>query len=796
MYPLIDLPTRVKTKSASLIDHIFTNILDVKLSPGVLFNDITDHFPTFTLINKHNNKHNKNKENTHFIKRNINKTTIESFKAELNLLDWNDIIQTPCANDSYNKFINIFTKLYDKHFPKITKKINKRQQSKPWITSGIIKSIKTRNTLYKTFLKHPNDTNKTKYIKYRNKLTQLIKISNKNYYTNKFNLYKSNIKYTWNTINSVLGKSSKPPNPSYFHDGPTKLSDPGCISNRFNKFFAEIGPKLASQIQSNSSFSDFLNDPQPNTIFLHPTHEAEICDIVNKFKNGKSAGYDDISPSVIKQVIIFITKPLAHIFNLSLSSGIFPSALKVAKVIPVFKKDDPHSFSNYRPISLLPCFSKILERLIYNRLDNFLSRFNILHDNQYGFRKHHSTDLALLDICNKISSSLSIKHHTIGVFLDLSKAFDTIDHNILLTKLHHYGIRGNALDLLSNYLHNRLQFTSFESHSSDLLPVSCGVPQGSILGPLLFLLYVNDIPSSSKHFSFVLFADDTNIFLSHPNLDTLTNMFNTELNKVSDWFKANKLSLNVSKTNYIHFSSTKKKKIHPSKIKIKIDNTEIKSVDNTKFLGVVIDNKLNWKTHITKITNQISKGIGILRRLKHTLPKHILFSLYNTLILPYISYSNIAWAITDNTFDINHCPWISPNSNKLDQLFKLQKKALRIISDSDYQSHTKPMFHNLNTLTIFDINKLQTGLFMYRNTTNNLPNSFSDLLIKHSDIHHYNTRHANNYILPKITCNLIKYSIKTSGPKIWNSIKSNDKNFTSIHSFKNMFKTLLIQNYK
>jgi hypothetical protein len=298
MYPLIDRPTRVSTKTCSLIDHIYTNILDAKLSPGVLFNDITDHFPIFVLTNKSNNNDKHNKGKTHFTKRNINKTNIDSFKAELNHLNWNDIMSNSCANDSYNEFINIFTELYNKHFPKVTKKINKRQQSKPWISSGIIKSIKTRNNLYKTFLKHPNDTNKTKYIKYRNKLTHLIKIANKNYYTNKFNLYKTNIKNTWKTINSVLGKSSRPPNPSYFHDGSTKLSDPGCISNRFNKFFAEIGPKLASQIQSNSSFSDFLNDPQPNTIFLHPTHDAEICDIVNLFKNGKSAGYDDtVHPS-------------------------------------------------------------------------------------------------------------------------------------------------------------------------------------------------------------------------------------------------------------------------------------------------------------------------------------------------------------------------------------------------------------------------------------------------------------------------------------------------------------------
>ncbi len=794
-YPLIDKPTRVTTRTASLIDNIFCNILNCKITPGILYNDITDHFPIFYFINNDGTKDklNSNDNNDKFyIRRKITATTMKSFEADLKQSNWNEILNNQSADQSYDMFINKFTVLYDKHFPKVKKKINKRKESKPWITAGIIKSIKTRNKLYIKFIKHPNDENKRNYVKYRNKLTRLIKISCKKYYTDKFNMYKYNIKNTWQTINNVIGKSSRPKSPPYFLDGAHKISDPEIVSNKFNSFFANIGPKLASQIQSSSSFSDFLDDPQPNTIFFNPTDEMEILDIVKKFKNGKSAGADDVSPTIVKRVISLISKPLAHIFNLSLSTGVFPSALKVAKVIPVFKKDDPHIFSNYRPISLLPCFSKILERLIYNRLDNFLTRFNILHENQYGFRKHHSTDLALLDIYNNISSSLELNHHTIGIFLDLSKAFDTINHDILLSKLHHYGIRGLALDLLSSYLSSRLQYTSYDSHLSGLLPVSCGVPQGSILGPLLFLLYVNDIPSSSKHFSFVLFADDTNIFLSHPNLNTLTHIFNTELIKVSNWFKANKLSLNVSKTNYIHFS---KKKHNTPPTNIMIDNTLIHPVEHTKFLGVIIDQNLSWKHHISKITNQVSKNIGILRKLRSTFPKHILFSLYNTLILPYISYSNIAWAITDNTLDPSLCPWTDTYNSKLDHIFKLQKKAIRIINNTDYLTHSKPMFHNLKTLNIYDINKLQTGLFMFRYNSNTLPNSFKAFFSKHSDIHQYNTRNANKYLTTRPTSNLVKYSVKFTGPKIWNTLDINIINSKTIQAFKSCLKQKLINNY-
>jgi len=269
-----------------------------------------------------------------------------------------------------------------------------------------------------------------------------------------------------------------------------------------------------------------------------------------------------------------------------------------------------------------------------------------------------------------------------------------------------------SLALLSNYLHNRQQFTTFGSHSSGYLHVSCGVPQGSILGPLLFLIYVNDIPNSSRLLSFVLFADDTNIFISHSHLETLIHTFNTEMNNVCNWFKSNKLSLNVGKTNFIHF--TAKKKNNSSNVNINIDNTPIHPVNSTKFLGVIIDNKLSWKDHINKITVQVSRNIGVLKRLRYALPSNILFSLYNTLILPYISYSNIAWANTIHTLNHDHCPWSSTNTTKIDKLFKLQKKAIRICTKSDYSSHTKQLFHKLNTLNIFDLNKLQTAVLMYR----------------------------------------------------------------------------------
>jgi retron-type reverse transcriptase len=322
---------------------------------------------------------------------------------------------------------------------------------------------------------------------------------------------------------------------------------------------------------------------------LFPTDTSEIKNIIMSIKNSSACGIDQIPITVIKSVVDCISSVLASLINHSISKEIFPDALKIAKVIPIYKAGDKSLISSYRPISLLTTFSKVFEKVILKRLENFLEKHKLLSDNQFGFRKNRSTQLALTSYLDKLTEALDKNEYAISLFIDLSKAFDTIDHSLLLKKLYSYGIRGLAYDYIKSYLSNRLQYVETHGMSSSLLSITCGVPQGSILGPILFLLYINDISACTKLLKLFLFADDTTILYSSKDINELIKTMNKELETISDWFKLNKLSLNTAKTNYMIFKPIKNEIIHPNLL---LNETAVVRVHSTRFLGVEIDEKL------------------------------------------------------------------------------------------------------------------------------------------------------------------------------------------------------------
>ena len=344
---------------------------------------------------------------------------------------------------------------------------------------------------------------------------------------------------------------------------------------------------------------------------MQPITSHETQSEILSMPSNESFGFYSCPVSILKSASSFISNIIAETFNTSVEIGKYPTKLKMAKVIPIYKSDDETDPNNYRPISLLSCFNRIFEKLVYKRMKCFIDKTNILYPSQYGFRHGHSTEHAILDIVNAIQSNMDKGSFSCGVFIDLKKAFDTVDHNILLKKLDFYGFRGMIQDWFESYLRERTQVTKVGQNTSNKMNITCGVPQRSVLGPLLFLLYDNDICSSSKNLKFYLFADDTNILLSNKNLKSLENTMNIELNKVYQWLISNKLTLNFKKKIFVIFRPYQKRLPFLPKICIKdpARNTSVylERKEYVKYLGVLIDYKLSWKNHIGSVALKSAK---------------------------------------------------------------------------------------------------------------------------------------------------------------------------------------------
>ena len=787
LLPTILQPTRVTDHSFTIIDNIFSNSFDKESISGNILMLLSDHFPQFLIIDKNIPKLKK----TDLFKRDMSNFNEQDFIDDISIQNWNST-NFDNVNDRFNDFTWRIEGCVDRHAP--LKKCNKKQinkKNKPWINDRILKMIRLKERYFHAFKSNPLEHGyKLLHNRFRNRITREIRQAKKDYYKNYFHNNLNDMKKTWTGINELVNiRSKNRVTISQINYKGKTLNDNTDMANAFNDFFTNVGPNLDAEIpicQKPNGSTLYLSPRIPRSIFISPTDSYEIKDIISNLDDTKSSGPSPIPTKLLKLAADELSTQLADICNMSFLEGSFPDKNKIAEVIPIHKKGSTEDTNNYRPISLLSIFSKIMEKLMATRLRDYLDLLSIIYPKQFGFRPGFSTSHSLVDITETIRGTLEKKKYGCGIFIDLKKAFDTVNHKILLQKLEHYGIRGNTLLWFKSYLTNRKQYVNLNGTKSDTKEITCGVPQGSVLGPLLFLLYINDLPNISEKLTFFLFADDTNIYFESDNLDNLQKIINKELKKLYEWLCINRLSLNISKTNFVIFHA-KNKPLHP--ITILINNKAIEEADHVKYLGVIIDSQLTFRRHMEEVSKKISRSIGVLYKLRPFVSQKILVNVYYAIIYPFLLYGVELWGNTSNTL--------------LTPIFLLQKKFVRLATYNDNYidefrtlAHSFPLFYTLKIMTIFDIFRIQLGTTVFDAVNMIGPQVIE--ITPASQIHHYNTKFAQadnhhvNYV--RTTTYGIK-ALKNEGIKLWKTIPSNIKSAKSKKSFKNNYKKHLINFY-
>ena len=536
------------------------------------------------------------------------------------------------------------------------------------------------------------------------------------------------------------------------------VTDTNTIAHEFNSFFTNIARKVRSSIpRCNKTYNSFLPARIRNSIFFTPIEDHEIVKLIQGIDCNKAVGPSSIPNKILSILPKEIAKILASIFNLSLTTGKFLTLLKTAKVIPVYKnKGDDQITSNYRPIALLSNIDKIFEKLVHKRLVSFLDREKVLYDQQFGFRNKHSTLHNLIVLSEEIRKNIDKGNFSCSIFLDLAKAFDVIDHEILLTKLNHYGIRGIANDWIRSYLTDRKQFVHYKGQQSSLQHIKYGVLQGSVLGPLLFINYISDIQNALKYSKSFIFADDTSISYSDKNIKSIRKRLNIDLKLLSGWLSANKIALNINKTEVILFKHHKK--LVNYDLKLKLYGKRLYLTNKTKYLGLLIDENLNWKFHLEQLAVKLRKVNGILSKLRHFLTTVTLKSIYYALF-----YSNLIYGLQVWGQDLNsNC-----------RIKKLQKTAIRLMSFSKPTDHTEPLFKGLSIQTINETVFQHNILLVYKTLNKITPvaiqNALKLLPITTS------TRASSNGLLKRFKIRTTKYGLRSINYQSvihWNTLQS------------------------
>jgi len=757
----INEPTRVvEGKSSTIIDHIYSNF-----PSNITFIDVpriglSDHFPVF-LTRKI--RHNESKHSHHTISyRSFKHFNEEDFTKDLEQVPWDVIKVFDDVDDAIDSWYSLLNVVIDKHLP-IKEHRVKRQTQPKWLTPEIIDAIKDRDKL-------KSQGKEDEYKTARNNVCKLIRLAKQNNYETILEQSGNNPQNVWKVFKEFgAGKGGNTNKSTIFsirHED-EQINDSKEIANIFNDFFISISSNLKEPLDptSHENLFDFCKEKfattENNWFEIPLVHHDKVLKYLSTLDTSKATGNDCIGPKLLRIAAPYIAESITYLCNVSIQTCTFPGKWKEAKVKPLHKTGSYEDVNNYRPISILPIISKLIEKHVHDSLMNFLESHSLICMNQSGFRPNHSCESALINIVEKWLKALN-EGELVGVMLvDFRKAFDLVDHNILLNKLKAYQLCNSTINWFKSYLTDRKQMVQVANQLSDYRSVTCGVPQGSILGPLLFLLFINDLPLCTDNVITDMYADDTTLYDINKSQQVIERNLSEALNRLSIWCRKNGMVINFDKTKSMLITTRQKRdQLEVKSLNVKIDSDKtLKTVSCDKILGVQIDENLTWAEHIKSVTLKMSRNIWLLSQIRRYLSIDHRIIFYKSYIQPHIDYCNIVWSSCSQT-----C---------LAKIERLQKRACKVIVDYEYDD-IKQSMNDLHIMTIYERIFIRKAKFMYKVSKNACPAYINELFrrrnIEDETVPCLRSTTLNNYLLPQPKSEMYRKSLAFVGPTIWNCL--------------------------